>query len=184
MYKPDHTVEEYLYARTSDRMKRFLIEKLTGEDFFQRKIAFFYFSDFDNLPTDSIGIFKLNDLTFDPFINKNKNVVVKFVTPGCGHCNSYKKVYDEVVIQFLMEESEDIKFAEINCKDKDSLNVCLEEGVQDFPTTHTYKVFRKHFNVRLKVYIKRMALLKISSLRTEQQKILKISSGKQLIQAE
>ena len=83
-----------------------------------------------------------------------------------------------------MEESEDIKFAEINCKDKDSLNVCLEEGVQDFPTTHTYKVFRKHFNVRLKVYIKRMALLKISSLRTEQQKILKISSGKQLIQAE
>lgn len=153
--------------------------------FFKEKLNFFYFTDFDNLPTDSIGIFKLNDLTFDPFINKNKMVVVKFVTPGCGHCNSYKKVYDEVVLQFLMEESEDIKFAEVNCKDKDSLNVCLEEGVQDFPTTHTYKVFwKRHLNVRLNVFIKRMALLKIFSLRTEQQKILKISSGKQLIQAE
>merc|ERR1719215_530320 len=42
MYKPDGTAEEYLFARSADRMKRFLIEKLT---------------DFDNLPTDSIGIF-------------------------------------------------------------------------------------------------------------------------------
>ena len=98
------------------------------------------FLDLDNLPTDSIGIFKLNDLTFDPFINKNQMVVVKFVIPGCAHCTSYKKIYDDVVLQFLMEESEDVKFAEIDCRDKDSLNVCSEEGVQSFPTTHTYKV--------------------------------------------
>ena len=98
------------------------------------------FLDLDNLPTDSIGIFKLNDLTFDPFINKNQVVVVKFVIPGCAHCTSYKKIYDDVVLQFLMEESEDVKFAEIDCRDKDSLNVCSEEGVQSFPTTHTYKV--------------------------------------------
>merc|ERR1712032_432942 len=124
MYKPDNTAEEYMYARSANRMKRFLIEKLT---------------DLDNLPTDSIGIFKLNDLTFDPFINKNQVVVIKFVTPGCDHCTSYKKIYDDVVIQFLMEESEDLKFAEIDCTDKDSLNVCLDEGVQSFPTTHTYK---------------------------------------------
>ena len=110
----------------------------------------FFLPDFDNLPSDSIGIFKLNDLTFDPFINKNKVVVVKFVIPGCGHCTSYKKVYDEVVIQFLMEESEDVKFAEVDCKDKDSLNVCLEEGVQGFPTTHSYKVMgKKVFNITL-----------------------------------
>ena len=133
-----------MYARSADRMKRFLIEKLTGKYLTtQLKYTTPLYTDLDSLPSNSIGVFKLNDLTFDPFINKNKVVVVKFVIPGCDHCTSYNKVYDEVVIQFLMEESEDIKFAEIDCTDTDSVNVCLEEGVQGFPTTHIYKVKAK-----------------------------------------
>jgi len=38
-----------------------------------------------------------------------------------------------------MEESEDIKFAEVNCMDDDSLDTCTEEGVDGFPAVHLYK---------------------------------------------
>ena len=38
-----------------------------------------------------------------------------------------------------MEESEDVKFAEVNCMDNDSLDTCTEEGVEGFPAVHLYK---------------------------------------------
>ena len=38
-----------------------------------------------------------------------------------------------------MEESEDIKFAEVNCMDMDSLETCTEEGVEGYPAVHLYK---------------------------------------------
>ena len=38
-----------------------------------------------------------------------------------------------------MEEAEDVKFAEVNCMDNDSLDTCTEEGVDGFPAVHLYK---------------------------------------------
>merc|ERR1711872_34317 len=35
--------------------------------------------------------------------------------------------------------SEEIKFAEVNCMDNDSLDTCTEEGVDGFPAVHLYK---------------------------------------------
>ena len=98
--------------------------------------------DVDNMPSDSIGIFKLNEFTFEKFINKNKVVLVKFHIPGCQHCVTFKTLYDDLVIQFLMEEAEDVKFAEVNCLEFDSVEVCSEEGVSGFPALHLYKVRR------------------------------------------
>jgi len=124
MYKPDGTVEEYMYARTSARMKRFLIETRL---------------DFDNLPSDSIGIIKLNDYTFEKFLEKNKFVVVKYFIRGCSHCVNLKPTFDDLVIKFLVEENEEVKFAEVECMDLDSLDVCIEQGVEGFPAIHMYK---------------------------------------------
>ena len=98
--------------------------------------------DVDNMPSDSIGIFKLNEFTFEKFINKNKVVLVKFDIPGCQHCVTFKTLYDDLVIKFLMEEAEDVKFAEVNCLEFDSVEVCSEEGVSGFPALHLYKVRR------------------------------------------
>ena len=98
--------------------------------------------DVDNMPSDSIGIFKLNEFTFEKFINKNKVVLVKFHIPGCQHCVTFKTLYDDLVIKFLMEEAEDVKFAEVNCLEFDSVEVCSEEGVSGFPALHLYKVRR------------------------------------------
>jgi len=124
MYKPDNSAEEYVFARSGARMKRFLVDELI---------------DVDNMPSDSIGIFKLNEFTFEKFINKNKVVLVKFHIPGCQHCVTFKTLYDDLVIKFLMEEAEDVKFAEVNCLEFDSVEVCSEEGVSGFPALHLYK---------------------------------------------
>ena len=67
-------------------------------------------------------------------------MVVKFFTTWCPHCVNFKETFDEVVIQFLMEESEDVKFAEVDCMDMDSLEVCSDENVEGFPAVYLYKV--------------------------------------------
>jgi len=124
LYKPDGSVSEYMYARSVARMKRFMADTLL---------------DVDSLPSDSIGIISLNDFTFEKFRDKNSVVVTKFFIPGCSHCVKLKPVYDELVIKFLMEESEDVKFTQVDCLDFDSLDVCTEEGVEGFPTIYLYK---------------------------------------------
>ena len=92
------------------------------------------------MPTDSIGTVTLDDFTFRRFIEKNKHVVVKFVIPGCQHCVNFKEVFDDVVMTFLMGESEDVQFAQVNCMDMDSLDICIEESVNGFPSVYMYKV--------------------------------------------
>ena len=67
-------------------------------------------------------------------------MVVKFFTTWCPHCVNFKETFDEVVIKFLMEESEDVKFAEVDCMDMDSLEVCSDENVEGFPAVYLYKV--------------------------------------------
>ena len=113
--------------------------------------------DVDNMPSDSIGIFKLNEFTFEKFINKNKVVLVKFHIPGCQHCVTFKTLYDDLVIKFLMEEAEDVKFAEVNCLEFDSVEVCSEEGVSGFPALHLYKVRRLENVNSTKILCTRMA---------------------------
>ena len=73
----------------------------------------FNFLDINLLPSNSIGTVTLNDYTFQKFVDKSsKFVVVKFFVPWCPHCESFKEIFDEIVLKFLMEESEEVKFAE------------------------------------------------------------------------
>jgi len=126
LYKDGSLVQDYFFARSLDRMKRFLAEKLI---------------DIEKIEPNSIGVYALNDLIFNTFIEKSGDVpvIVKFYVPWCTHCQEFQEVYDELVIKFLMEESEDIKFAEVNCMDMDSLETCTEEGVEGYPAVHLYK---------------------------------------------
>ena len=96
--------------------------------------------DFDNLPSDSIGIIKLNDYTFEKFLEKNKFVVVKYFIRGCSHCVNLKPTFDDLVIKFLVEENEEVKFAEVDCMDMESLEVCTDENISGFPSVYLYKV--------------------------------------------
>jgi len=126
LYRDGSAVEDYFFSRTLDRMRRFLAEKLI---------------DIEQIETNSIGVFTLNDVIFTTFVEKSENVpvVVKYFTPSCDNCKETDEAYDELVIKFLMEESEDVKFAEVNCMDLDSIETCMEEGIEDYPAIHLYK---------------------------------------------
>ena len=96
--------------------------------------------DINLLPSNSIGTVTLNDYTFQKFTDASKFVVVKFFAPWCPHCENFKETFDEIVLKFLMEESEDVKFAEVDCMDMESLEVCTDENVSGFPSVYLYKV--------------------------------------------
>jgi len=118
-------LENFFFARTYERMKRFLYEKLV---------------DPTKLEPNSIGVYHLDDSTFGRVTEDKENVViVKFFVPQCYHCRQLNPVWEELAIQFLLEEAEDLKFAEVNCLDPDSSASCDEEAVTTFPTIYTYK---------------------------------------------
>ena len=101
----------------------------------------FNFLDINLLPSNSIGTVTLNDYTFQKFVDKSsKFVVVKFFVPWCPHCETFKEIFDEIVLKFLMEESEEVKFAEVDCMDMESLEVCTDENISGFPSVYLYKV--------------------------------------------
>merc|ERR1712037_355066 len=88
---------------------------------------------------NSIGVYNLDDLSFQKFLDSQGSsaTLVFFHVSWCGHCKELRPVWDDLVIDFLMEESEDIKFAEVNCME--ALDVCTEEGVEGFPQIYMYK---------------------------------------------
>ena len=124
LYKDGDLVEEYQFARTFDRMKTFIEEKLF---------------DLATVEPNSIGVYDLNDLSFQKFIDSQGSgaTLVFYHVTWCGHCKALRPVWDELAIDFLMEESEDLKFAEVNCME--ALDVCTEEGVEGFPQVYMYK---------------------------------------------
>ena len=124
LYKDGDLVEEYQFARTFDRIKTFIEEKLF---------------DLATVEPNSIGVYDLNDLSFQKFIDSQGSgaTLVFYHVTWCGHCKALRPVWDELAIDFLMEESEDLKFAEVNCME--ALDVCTEEGVEGFPQVYMYK---------------------------------------------
>ena len=83
LYKDGNIIEDYFYARTAERMKRFLYEKLV---------------DISELEPNTIGLYTLNDFTFTKFIEGSGStpVLVKFYVPWCQHCKDLQEVYDEL----------------------------------------------------------------------------------------
>ena len=124
LYKDGDLVEEYHFARTFDRMKEFIEEKLF---------------DLSSVEPNSIGVYNLDDLSFQKFLDSQGSsaTLVFYHVSWCGHCKELRPVWDDLAIDFLMEESEDIKFAEVNCME--ALDVCTEEGVEGFPQIFMYK---------------------------------------------
>ena len=124
LYKDGDLVEEYHFARTFDRMKEFIEEKLF---------------DLSSVEPNSIGVYNLDDLSFQKFLDSQGSsaTLVFYHVSWCGHCKELRPVWDDLAIDFLMEESEDIKFAEVNCME--ALDVCTEEGVEGFPQIYMYK---------------------------------------------
>lgn len=83
LYNEGDVVQEYQYARSFDRMKKFLHKELF---------------DISRLEPNSLGVFELNDVSFQMFLDSSAKtpVIVLFHVPWCHHCKELRGVWEEL----------------------------------------------------------------------------------------
>jgi len=126
LYKDGAVFKDYENDRDFEAMKHFLISEIKGLD----------------IETNEAGVHSLNDFTFKKFIRdagEETPVVVKFYAPWCPACIAMEQTYNELASRFLDIEMEDVLFGQVNCVDQNSVQVCAEESVEDFPSIYLYK---------------------------------------------
>ena len=82
-FKDGDLVNDYHYARSFDRMKKYLQDKLY---------------DLSKMEPNAIGVFELNDLSFQKMIESSGKtpIIVMFHVQWCQHCKDLKDVWEEL----------------------------------------------------------------------------------------
>lgn len=83
----------------------------------------------------------LNSYTFQTMLDQNKKdgLMVKFFAPWCGHCKRIKPVYSELAADLKAS----LKFAEVDCTDEDSKELCEAAGATSYPTLALFRDGKK-----------------------------------------
>lgn len=84
----------------------------------------------------------LNAENFDDIVNGEKNVLVAFTAPWCGHCKNMKPAYEAVARAFRDED--DVVVAVMNADDAANKPIAARFEVKSFPTI---KFFPKDWTV-------------------------------------
>ncbi|KAF2673817.1 disulfide isomerase [Microthyrium microscopicum] len=74
----------------------------------------------------------LNDKSFNETIGNEKNVLVAFTAPWCGHCKSLAPTWEQLAIDFANEPS--VVIAKVDAESPDSKKIAEEQGITGFPT--------------------------------------------------
>jgi len=121
-YKPESydITEENLRtavdAFLEGKLKQHLLSQDLPEDWNKNPVKVLVSSNFD-------------EVAFD----KNKDVLVEFYAPWCGHCKQLAPIYDQLAEKFL--ENESILIAKIDA----TVNELEHTKIQSFPTLKLYK---------------------------------------------
>jgi len=74
----------------------------------------------------------LNDTKFNKTIGGDKNVLVAFTAPWCGHCKTLAPIYEDVAADFANEEN--VVIAKVDAESADSKKIAAEQDIKGFPT--------------------------------------------------
>jgi len=116
------TPEDYKSGRDLESLTKFLQEK-TGSKPKAKKAA----------PS---AVEMLNDKTFKEQIGGDKEAIVAFTAPWCGHCKTLAPIWEKVASDFASESN--VLIAKVDCEADNAKAIAQEAGVKSYPTIHYY----------------------------------------------
>ncbi|TLD26363.1 hypothetical protein PspLS_05345 [Pyricularia sp. CBS 133598] len=78
------------------------------------------------------NVVMLSDSTFSKTIGGDKNVLVAFTAPWCGHCKSLAPIWEDLAQTFALED--DVIIAKVDAEAENSKTTANDQGVQSYPT--------------------------------------------------
>ena len=114
--------EDYKSGRDLDSLTNFISDK-TGIKAKTKKAA----------PT---AVEMLTDTTFKESIGKDKEALVAFTAPWCGHCKTLAPVWEKVAQDFASENG--VLIGKVDCEAPNAKSTAEEAGVKSYPTINYY----------------------------------------------
>ncbi|EGY17774.1 Protein disulfide-isomerase erp38 like protein [Verticillium longisporum] len=112
------TPEDYKSGRDLDSLSEFITAKTGVKSKKAQK------------PVSNVAL--LTDANFKKTIGGDKDALVAFTAPWCGHCKNLAPVWEEVASDFAAEEG--IIIAKVDADSEGSKNTAQAEGVTSYPT--------------------------------------------------
>jgi protein disulfide-isomerase A6 len=78
------------------------------------------------------SVVMLDDKTFKQQIGKDKDVLVAFTAPWCGHCKTLAPVWETVASDYASEEG--VLIAKVDAEAENSKSLAKAQGVNSYPT--------------------------------------------------
>ncbi|KAM5342570.1 hypothetical protein ACJ41O_013536 [Fusarium nematophilum] len=110
--------QDYKSGRDIDSLTDFIVEKTGVKP--KKKLE---------MPSEVVY---LNDASFAEAIGSDKNVLVAFTAPWCGHCKNLAPTWEDLATDFINDKN--VLIAKVDAEAANSKAVTQEQGVKSYPT--------------------------------------------------